>query len=107
MAESAAWSCILSSAVKKHIKDNHMLPAKQGKSFFLSTDESTVWGIVQEVFNSPDFVTAHNSNANREVLKKTFNSPKGLHGITGSLCACVIVIFDVEDQMIVTAYPSV
>ncbi|KAJ7374929.1 hypothetical protein OS493_005288 [Desmophyllum pertusum] len=107
MAESAAWSSILSSAGKRHIKDNHMFPAKPRKSIFLSTDESTVWGIVQEVFNSPDFVTARNSNANREVLKKTFNSPKGLHGITGSLCSCVIVIYDIEDQRIVTAYPSV
>ena len=105
MAESAAWSSILSSAVKRHIKDNHMLPAKPRKSIFLSTDESTVWGIVQKVFNTPD--TVRNSNANREVLKKTFNSPKGLHGITGSLCSCVIVIYDVEDQRIVTAYPSV
>ena len=32
----------LSDAVKKHVKENHMLPVKKGKSYFLSPEESSV-----------------------------------------------------------------
>lgn len=104
MAESAEWS--LSSAVKQHIRNNHML-AKQGKSCFLSADESTVWKLVQETFKSPDLVAPHRSDLNRYILKKKFNAPTGRHGNTGSLCSSVIVVYDIEDQRIVTGYPTV
>ena len=111
MAESAEYksaSSTLSSAVKKHIRDNHMLPtAKHGKSFFTSTDESNVWKLVQETFKSPDLVVPHSSNVNRYILKKKFNVPTGRNGKTGSLCSCVTVVYDIEDQRIVTGYPTV
>jgi len=98
----------LNDGVKKHVKKNHMLPAaKQGKSHFISSEEAFVWRSVQEVCNCPDFVTPHRSHANRVVLKKKFNAPVGIHGKTGSPCVCVIVIYDIKKQGVVTAFPSI
>ena len=36
----------LSDVVKKHVKKNHMLPVKQGKSYFLSPEEAYVWRLL-------------------------------------------------------------
>ena len=96
----------LSDVVKKHVKKNHMLPAKQGKSFFLSSEEAFLWRLVQQACNCPDTVKPHRSDANRYVLKKKFNAPVGIHGKTGSPCVCLTVIFDIKDQRVVTAFPS-
>ena len=96
----------LSDLVKKHVKKNHVLPVKQGKSYFLSSQESTVWTLVLEVYNCPDTVTPHRSDVNRYVLKKRFNTPVGIHGKTGLCCVCLTVIYDIKDQRIVTAFPS-
>ena len=96
----------LNDAVKKHVKKNHMLPAKQGKSYFLSSEESSVWRLLQQACNCPDTVTQHRSDANRYVLKKKFNAPVGIHGKTGSPCVCLTVIYDIKDQRVVTAFPS-
>ena len=97
----------LNDDVKKHVKKNHMLPAKQGKSYFLPSEEAFVWRLVQEVCNCPDIVTPHRSHSNRVVLKKKFNAPVGIHGETGSPCVCVIVIYDIKKQGVVTAFPSI
>ena len=96
----------LSDVVKKHLKTNHMLPVKQGKSSFLSSEEASVWRLVQEACSCPDTVTPHRSDANRYVLKKKFNATVGIHGKTGLPCVCLIVILDIKDQRIVTAFPS-
>jgi len=97
----------LNDAVKSHVKENHMLPAKQGKSYFLSSDEAFVWNLVQQACNYPDTVTPHrDSLANKFVLKKKFNAPVGIHGETGLPCVHVIVIFDVREQRVVNAFPS-
>jgi len=96
----------LSDVVKKHVKKNHMLPVKQGKSYFLSSEEASVWRLVQEACNYPDTVTPHRSDVNRYVLKKNFNAPVGIHGKNGSPCVCLTVIYDIKDQRIVTAFPS-
>lgn len=97
----------LSTGVKNHIKKNHMLPAKQGKSYFLSSEETSVWRLIQETCNSPDILTPHCSDANRYVLKKKFNAPVGIHGRTGAVCLFVTVICDVKEQRVVTAFPTV
>ena len=96
----------LSDGVKKHVKKNHMLPAKQGKSYFLSPEESSVWRLVQEACNCPDTVTPHRSDVNRYVLKKRFNTPVGINGKTESPCECLTVIYDIKDERVVTAFPS-
>ena len=99
-------SSTLSESVKRHVKKNHILPVKQGKSYFLSSEEFTVWRLVQEACNRPDTVTPHRSDVNRYVLKKRFNAPVGIHGKTGSPCECLTVIYDIKDQRVVTAFPS-
>ena len=96
----------LSDVVKKHVKKYHMLPVKQRKSYFLSSEETSVWRLVQEACNCPDTVTPHRSDVNRYVLKKNFNVTVGIHGKTGSPCVCLTVIYDIKDQRIVTAFPS-
>lgn len=97
----------LSDVVKKHVKENHMLPVKQGKSYFLSSEEASVWRLVQEACKCPDIVTPHRSDMNRYVLKKNFNAPVGINGKTGSLCVYLTVIYDAKDQRVVTAFPSI
>jgi len=97
----------LSDVVKKHVKKYHMLPVKQRKSYFLSSEETSVWRLVQEACNCPDTVTPHRSDVNRYVLKKNFNATVGIYGKTGSPCVCLTVIYDIKDQGIVTAFPSV
>jgi len=96
----------LSDGVKNHVKKNHMLPVKQGKSYFLSSEESLVWKLVQEACSCPDTVTPHRSDVNRYVLKKNCDATVGIHGKTGSLCVCWTVIYDIKDQRVVTAFPS-
>ena len=96
----------LSDALKKHVKTNHMLPVKQGKSYFLSPEEASVWRLIEEACNCPDSVTPHRSDVNRYVLKKRFNAPVGTHGETGLPCVCLIVILGIKDQTVVTAFPS-
>ena len=96
----------LSDVVKKHVKKNHMLPVKQGKSYFLSSEEASVWRLVQEACNCPDTVKPHRYDVNRYVLKKKFNAPVGIHGKTASPCLCVTVIWDIKDERVVTAFPS-
>ena len=60
----------LSDVVKKQVKKNHMPPVKQGKSYFLSSEEASVWRLVQEACNCPDTVKSYRSVVNRYVLKK-------------------------------------
>ena len=96
----------LNDGVKKHVKKNHMLPAKQGKSYFLPSEEAFVWRLVRQACHSPNTVTPHRSCANRFVLKKKFSAPVGIHGKTGSPCVSVTVIYDIREQRVVTAFPS-
>ena len=95
----------LSAGVKNHIKKNHIFPAKQGKSYFLHSEE-TVWRLIQKTCNSPEIITQHNVDEKRYVLKKKFNVPVGIHGKTGVLCLFVTVIYDIQEQRIVTAFPT-
>ena len=83
----------LSHVVKKRVKKNHMLPVKQGKSYFLSPEEAYVWRLVQEACNCPDTVTPQSSNVNRYVLKKRFNAPLGIHG---KLNCITFLMFDCD-----------
>ena len=107
-ASTRRWIGVtLSDAVKNHIKNTHMFPGKQGKSCFLSSDETVVWKMVQDTSSHPDISTPHKSDGNRGVLQKHFPSPVGIHGRNGSSCFSVTVIYDVADQRIVTAFPTI
>ena len=96
----------LNDKVKKHIKDDHVFPGKQRKSYFLFRDEIPVWKLVQDTFENPDISTPHWTDGNRYVLQKKFNSPVGIHGKTELQCFSVTVIYDAQDQEIITAYPT-
>lgn len=97
----------LSPELKHHIKNNHIFPAKQGKSYFMCTEETFVWNLLHEACNYPDFLTSHSSDVNRYVLKKKFTTPVGVHGKTGGLCFFVTVIYNSKERRIVTAFPTV
>ena len=43
----------LTDSVKEKIRDAHMHPVIQGKSLFLSTDESVVWNLVKRYVFTP------------------------------------------------------
>lgn len=96
----------LNDKVKKHIKDDHVFPGKQRKSYFLSPDKKSLWKLVQDTFENPDISTPHWTDGNRYVLQKKFNSPVGIHGKTKLRCFSVTVIYDAQDQEIITAYPT-
>ena len=84
----------------------HMLPWRQGKSVFILNDRSYVWTIVQETFKNPDVVKKHRTNKERRVCKKKFGFPVGIHGFSRALCFSVVVIYDIRDNGIITAFPS-
>ena len=76
------------------------------KSYFLSPDKKSLWKLVQDTFENPDISTPHWTDGNRYVLQKKFNSPVGIHGKTKLRCFSVMVIYDAQDQEIITAYPT-
>ena len=93
----------LTDSVKEKIRDAHMHPGIQGKSLFLSTDESVVWNLVKDTFLHPDVLKPHRSKV---VLQKQFSSQVGNLGCNGAMCFWVTVIFHKVDQRIIIAYPT-
>ena len=103
----------LSDSVKEKIKDAHMHPGKQGKSLFLSTDESVVWNLVKDTFLHSRRCKPHRCKPHRckphcskVVLQKRFPSQVGNLGCNGAMCFWVTVIYDKASQRIITAYPT-
>ena len=103
----------LSDSVKEKIKDAHMHPGKQGKSLFLSTDESVVWNLVKDTFLHSRRCEPHRCKPHRckpdcskVVLQKRFPSQVGNLGCNGAMCFWVTVIYDKASQRIITAYPT-
>lgn len=90
-----------------HIERNHMLHGKQGKSVFLSTNRCDVWALIQETLTNPDTTSLHRSKKERLVYKKNFATPVGVDGLTGTWCYFVTIIYDMRDNFIITAFPSV
>ena len=91
----------------EHIFQEHMLPtARQGASYFLSRDRQTVRGMVTETHETPDEVTPHRSRRDRTVLKKTFPTQVGVHGITKAACYSVKVIVYTQSNMLITGFPT-
>ena len=98
----------LGDSVKEKIKDAHMHPGIQGKSLFLSTNESVVWNLVKDTFLHPNVLKPHRSKPHRSkvVLQKRFPYQVGNLGCNGAMCFWVTVIFHKVDQRIITAYPT-
>ena len=91
----------------EHIFQKHMLPtARQGASYFLSRDRQTVRGMVTETLETPDEVTPHRSRRDRTVLKKTFPTQVGVHGITNAACYSVTVIVYTQSNILITGFPT-
>ena len=105
---SRSWvnGVTLTDSVKEKIRAEHMQPGVQGKSLFLSADESVVWNLVKDTFIQPDVLKSHNSDDKKVVLQKRFPSQVGNLGCNGAGCFCVTVIFHKVDQRIITAYPT-
>ena len=74
---------------------------------FISDNRSCVWEIIQETFKNPDIIKEHRTKKKRRVCKKKFGFPVGIHGPSRALCFSVVVIYDIEDNQIITAFPSV
>ena len=89
----------------KHIKQNHMPPGKGGKSLF-TVREPNVWTLIQDVVNNPDMISPHRSDIEKMVYRKKFATPVGVHGQTRKNCYCITVIYNMRDNIIVTAYPT-
>ena len=91
----------------EHIFQDHMLPtAREGASYFLSRDRQTVRGMVTETLETPGEVTPHKSRRDRTVLKKTFSTQVGVHGITKAACYSVTVIVYAQSSILITGFPT-
>ncbi len=92
----------------EHIEKNHMGQGKEGKSVFLSSlSRNEVWGLIQETQTQPDVTSVHRTRADRQVYKKNFSFPVGVHGRSGACCNSLTVIYDSKNQKVITAFPSI
>ena len=91
-----------------HIFQEHMLPtAREGASYFLSRDRQTVRRMVTETLETPDEITPHNSDGDKQVLKKTFFPTQvGVHGITKAACYSVTVVVNTQRNRLITGFPT-
>ena len=92
----------------EHVARNHMLPMQcQGKSYFLSTDRRYVLAMVKDTTERPDAILPHKNRRDREVRKKKFEMPVGVHGITKVPCYRVTVILNRGGNEVISAFPTV
>ena len=70
-------------------------------------DRSYVWAIVQEKLKNPDVIKEHRTKREMRVYTKKFGSHIGIHGFSRALCFSVVVIYDIEDNQMITSFPSV
>lgn len=88
-----------------HAAENHMLDGKDGKSFFKATKLCDIWSLIHRTLTCPDAEGEDKSNKDRLVVKKSFNTPIGVHGFTQANCYTVKVVYDQLKQRPITAYP--
>ena len=107
-ASKLGWidGATLTDSVKEKIRAKHMHLGQQGKSLFLSSNETVVWNLVKDTFVHPDVLKPHRSYDERVVLQKRFSSQVGNLGSNGAECFWVTVIFNWLDRKIITAYPT-
>ena len=83
-----------------------MSPGRRGKSLF-TINEQNAWALIQDVVNNPDTTCQHRTEIEKRVYKKKFATPVGIHGRTRAPCYCITVIYDMRNNNVVTAYPTV
>ena len=91
----------------EHVKENHMLNGKDGKSIFNATKLCDILSLVYTTLSCPDEEVKDKSNKDRLVLKTSFNTPIGVHGFSRAECHTVKVVYDVLERRLLTAYPIV
>ena len=79
---------------------------KAGKSNFITTKISEILSLIDRTLTCPDEEVRDKSNKDRLVLKKSFDTPIGVHGWTRANCYTVKVVYDQRERLIVTAYPT-
>ena len=89
----------------KHTAENHMFYGNHGKSIFQATNLCDIWNLVHRTLTCPDEEVEDKSKRDRLVLKKSFNTPIGVHGFKQTKCYTVKVVYDQVNRRIVTAYP--
>lgn len=95
--------------VLPHIAENHMKASHlPGKSYFISDDMSYVFEtFIQETMNRPDNSFQHRKQRKRGVRQKTFSAQVGIHGRWKVPCYTVTVIYDLENNQVITAFPTI
>ena len=91
----------------QHALDNHMIPVKNGNSYFLSCDKTYVSSLIIKAKEEPDKILPHNIDKWKGVHKKKFPNMIGIHGYSRKPCYNVTVIINNTNQEIITAYPTV
>ena len=79
-----------------------------GKSYFISDDVSYVFEtLVKDTMNRPDRSSQHREHGKRGVRQKTFSVQVGIHGRWKVPCYTVTVIYDLKNNQLITAFPTV
>ena len=92
----------------EHIVGRHCQPLQRnGKSYFLSSDLKRINELIKETIENPDVIQRHRTRRDRGVKKKIFETVVGVHGITCEPCYSVTVIFNLQDEEIITAFPTI
>ena len=89
----------------EHIAENHMSSGKDGKSIFKATKLCEIWSLVYRTLTCPDGVE-DKWDKGRLVVKKSFDTPVGVHGFTRAECYTVKVVYDQIKRRPITAYPT-
>ena len=87
-----------------HIAENHISNGKAGKSIFKATCE--IWSLVDKTLTFPNEEVEDKQYKDRLVLKKSFDTSIGVHGITRAKCYTVKVVYDRIKRLVITAYPT-
>ena len=91
----------------QHIASRHVNPVQGNqKSYFLGSDLKKIEELVKETIENPDVVKRHRTRRDRGIKKRKWQTVLGVHGITGAPCYSVTVIYSVQNQEIITAFPT-
>ena len=91
----------------EHIVARHCQPLRRnGKSYFLTTDLKRINELIKETIEKPDVIQRHRTRRDRLVKRKVFETLVGVHGITCAPCYKVTVIVNLQDEEIITAFPT-
>ena len=90
----------------EHVRGNHMGNGKEYKSIFKATKLCEIWSLVYITLTCPNEEFKDRSKKDRLVVKKSFDTPIGVHGFTRAECYTVKVVYDQRKRRLITAYPT-